>query len=171
MFERFTAAARDVITVARDEALKLHSGRIGTEHLLLALAAGTGPARTALDGVGVSADALRAQVAGGGPDAEALASIGIDLDAVRSRVEASFGPGALERPRGCRGASTPVSKRAKKVLELAVREAVARGDRRIGPEHILLGILRDGEGRGIAALRRLGVAPERLRDALEVRSA
>jgi ATP-dependent Clp protease ATP-binding subunit ClpA len=86
-------------------------------------------------------------------DAVALAAVGIDLEAVRARVEARFGEGALDRPRGrrcrrggdARGA-VPFSARAKKTLELALREAAALGDRRIGGEHLALALARDDVG-------------------------
>jgi ATP-dependent Clp protease ATP-binding subunit ClpA len=173
MFERFTESARDVVVGAQAEAQALGHGSIGTEHLLIAAAAASaGPARAALDSIGVSADALREAVGPrAGLDADALASIGIDLDEVRRHVEEAFGPGALDRGQPRRGGRMPFTKRAKKVLELALREAVARGDRHIGSEHIVLGILRDGGGGAVEALGRVGVAPERVREALGVPSA
>jgi hypothetical protein len=81
-------------------------------------------------------------------DAGALAAMGIDLDAIRARVEARFGPGALDHRRrrmcrrgpGVRGGALPFAPESKKVLELALREATALGDRHIGPEHVLLGL-------------------------------
>ena len=166
MFERFTKQARAVVVRAHEEAEALGGDQIAAEHLLIALAADErgGAPREVLDGLGLDADALRADVrATGGLDADALASIGIDLDAVRRRVEESFGPGALGRARGRR---RPVSRAAKKALELSLREALARGDHHIGPEHILLGVVRDpGDGAG-ALLRRRGQSPEAVRGAL-----
>ncbi|MEA2244510.1 MAG: hypothetical protein QOD24_4066, partial [Solirubrobacteraceae bacterium] len=102
-------------------------------------------------------------------DAAALASIGIDLDEVRRRVETAFGPGALDRGRsrrrGCAGdgGAMPFTKRSKRALAQSLRAAVARGDRRIGSEDILLGILEAPEGVTEEALARLGVTPERVR--------
>jgi len=166
MFERFTKPARAVVQLAHEESAALNSDRIGTEHLLIALAADEpgGPARDVLVGLGLTADALRADVrATGGLDAEALASIGIDLEVVRQRAEESFGPGALGKGRGGR---RTFSRAAKKALELSVREALARGGKHIGPEHILLGVLRDpGDGAG-ALLRRRERTPEAVRAAL-----
>jgi ATP-dependent Clp protease ATP-binding subunit ClpA len=178
MFERFTGAARDVVVAAQAESRALGHDYIGTEHLLVAVAAApAGPGREAIYATGVTVDALRAAVAelvgegpGAGPDAAALASIGIDLDEVRRRVEDTFGPGALERRRSGSPGRAPFTKRAKKALELALRYAVARGDRHIGPEHILLGILKDG-GLATEALAHLGVPAERVRERLAVPSA
>ena len=106
-------------------------------------------------------------------DAEALATIGIDLDEVRRQVEGAFGPGALERarwPRRCRPQgrrhATPFTPRAKKCLELALREAVALGHGYIGPEHVLLGILREGQGLAAALLLRQGIGQDAARTAV-----
>jgi ATP-dependent Clp protease ATP-binding subunit ClpA len=117
----------------------------------------------------VAADVVRS--AGGGLDAAALTSLGIDLDAVRSSVEAAFGPGALDGP-GTRRATqghVPFSPRAKKVLELSLREAVATRSRTITGGHILLGLLGEGEGLAAAVLLGRGVDLPALRD--EVRLA
>jgi ATP-dependent Clp protease ATP-binding subunit ClpA len=98
-------------------------------------------------------------------DSAALAAIGIDLEAVRSRVEAAFGPGALDVPPrpGCGGGTVPFTARSKKCLELALREAVHLGDDRIRPEHVLLGILREGEGVGARILAAHGVTGDAVR--------
>jgi Clp amino terminal domain, pathogenicity island component len=136
MFERFTAEARAVVVRAQEEARSLRHDYIGTEHLLLGVLAGRGTAGASLLGLwGITADAVRNEILGrigrGGLDAEALATLGIDLDRVRERVEASFGPGALCRRRrsGCGdpGAATPFTPRAKKALELALRESLTAG--------------------------------------------
>ncbi|MFK3980709.1 Clp protease N-terminal domain-containing protein [Micromonospora sp. NPDC050397] len=114
---------------------------------------------------------MRTEVAGmqrrelGETDAEALRSIGIDLDAVRASVEGAFGEGALEAPPlpgrrtlfGRRLPRTRLSPRARKVLELALRESVRLRHDEITPEHILLGLLREGEGLGTAILVRAGL--------------
>jgi ATP-dependent Clp protease ATP-binding subunit ClpA len=164
MFERFSESGRQVVVRAQEEARELRAECIGTEHLLLALAAEpAGPAGRALRGLGLDATALRPDVGrvqrSAEPDADALAVLGIDLDEVRRRVEAAFGPGALERRRECRrGASdraripfTPVSKRT---LELALHEALKRGDNFIGTQHILLGVLEAGDTGALMVLRR-----------------
>jgi ATP-dependent Clp protease ATP-binding subunit ClpA len=172
MFERFTESARGVVVAAQDEARGLGHGFIGCEHLLIAVAGSDGAARSALQAAGVTQDGLRAAVIevagrGPGPDPEALATLGIDLDEVRRRVEAAFGPGALERPRGRRcGDSMPFTKHSKRALERSLRAATSRGDRSIRSEHILLGILDTPPGVGAEALARLGVTPERIRQEL-----
>ena len=164
MFERFTQPARAVVVRAQEEAAARGSERIGADHLLIALAAGEDDAAARmLARHGLTAPALRAELRGDGLDAAALASIGIDLDEVRRRVEETFGPGALARRRRGRRPFTPA---AKKTLELALREALVLGDRHIGPEHILLGALRDASDGIDGLLRRLGTTPETVRAAL-----
>jgi ATP-dependent Clp protease ATP-binding subunit ClpA len=177
MFERFTESARAVVVGAQEEARALGHDFIGCEHLLIAVAAAPhGPARTALRSTGVTPDSLRSavqEVSERGPDAVALATIGIDLDEVRRRVERAFGPGALDagrrsrryQRRGCgaSGGMIPFTPRSKHALEQSLRAAVARGERHIGAEHILLGILEAREGTAELALARLGVTPDRLR--------
>jgi ATP-dependent Clp protease ATP-binding subunit ClpA len=162
MFNRFTKPARAVVELAQAEAAALEAERIGTEHLLLGLAV---EQSAVLDPLGLSHATLRAELerAPGGLDAEALASIGIDLDEVRRRVEESFGPGALG---GRRSGHRPFSPGAKKALELALREALALGDRHIGPEHILLGVMRDPGEPVSELLRRHGQTPEVVRAAV-----
>jgi ATP-dependent Clp protease ATP-binding subunit ClpA len=164
MFERFTSSAREVGEQARDEAAALGHDYIGTEHLLLAAAArGWLPAS-----LGLSHEALQGAVkdASQDLDANALASIGIDLEAVRRSVEESFGPGALSGRRGRRRRNPPFCAKAKKALELALREALAMGDRHIGPEHILLGLARDADTGAARALARCGTSPAALRAAV-----
>lgn len=159
MFERFTDRARDVVHGAVAETHQMGHRHVGTEHLLLAmLAAEGGVARTVLTNAGVRADHVRAEVQRFlGLDGEALESIGIDLEAVKAKIEQTFGPGALDeldRPakRGWfrrskpGGGHRPFTPRAKKVLELSLREAIALKHRYIGTEHLLLGLLREGEG-------------------------
>ena len=173
MFERFSSSARETVVQAQVEARALGHDFIGTEHLLLGVAAAQSDAARVLAGHGATTETLRAAVRkelGGPPlDADALASIGIDLDEIRRRVEASFGPGALERGRGRRPhrrGMIPFTPRAKKALELALREASARGDRHIGAEHVLLGLLRDDQALAVGVLQRSGVRVERVREAL-----
>ena len=174
MFEKFTKPARDAVTGAQAYAAELGHERIGDDHLLLAILAGAdSPAARALTDTGVATAALSAEIERahgrlGDDDADALSALGIDLEAVRSKVEESFGEGALDngKPRRRLGGHIPFTKDAKKVLELALREAIRLKDRSIGTEHILLGILR-AEGEGHAALRTLGVDAAALRRTLE----
>jgi ATP-dependent Clp protease ATP-binding subunit ClpA len=174
MFERFTHEARLVVVRAQVEARDLpHSERIGTEHLLLAmLALPDSRAAAVLRRHGLTraevVAAIRAHVGPRDLDAEALSTLGIDLDAVRETVEATFGPGALDagaRPTG----HIPFSPRAKKVLELALREAIALKHRSISDGHIALGVIREGQGLAMKVLHDRGVdVPVLRRDLVEV---
>ena len=154
MFERFTGDARWVVVQAAEEARRLHHGAIRPGHLLLAAAEHrTGSALLTAAGLepGDVAAQVRAAPDPDALDARALAAMGIALDAIRARVEARFGAGALDRRRRamCRrrvpfsSGAMPFAPESKKVLELALREAGALGDRHIGPEHVLLGLSRD----------------------------
>jgi ATP-dependent Clp protease ATP-binding subunit ClpA len=177
VFERFTEHARAVVGHAREEARRLERSRIGSEHLLLGLL--REPVATGgrvLDGLGIDLDGARADVArlaGPGPtgfaqeDVEALQSVGIDLDEVRRSVEDAFGEGALERARD-RWVATgriPFTPDAKKALELALRESLRLGDRHIGTEHVLLGLVRDERSTAARVLGERGITPEAVRDA------
>ncbi|MFD1370644.1 ATP-dependent Clp protease ATP-binding subunit [Actinoplanes sichuanensis] len=135
MFERFTDRARRVVVLAQEEARTLNHNYIGTEHLLLGLIR---------EGEGVAAKALE--------------SLGIALEAVRGQVEEIIGQGH-EVP----GGHIPFTPRAKKVLELSLREALQLGHNYIGTEHILLGLLREGEGVAAQVLVKLGADRERVR--------
>ena len=135
MFERFTDRARRVVVLAQEEARLLGHNYIGTEHILLGLIHEG-------DGVG----------------ARALESLGISLVAVRGRVEDIIGRG-VATPSG----HIPFTPRSKKVLELALREALALGHNYIGTEHVLLGLLREGEGVGAQVLIALGANLEAVR--------
>ena len=165
MFERFTQDARRVVTQAQEEATRLHHGCIGTEHLLLALVGRPGsPTSSVLARHGLTPEAVRAsivaQLGSGDLDADALESLGIDLDAVREKVEATFGPGALDVPDPRRrgpGGHIPFSPRAKKVLELSLRESIALKQRTITDGHIALGLLREGQGLAAKVLADQGV--------------
>ena len=171
MFERFTAEARQVVVDAQHEARRLHHGTIGTEHLLLALLAQRGSASAAvLARHGLTHDPVAESVVGyvgsGDLDAEALTALGIDLDAVRTTVEATFGAGALDRPASRRGGPTghlPFSPRARKVLELSLREAIALKSKSIADGHIALGLLREGEGLAMKVIHDRGIDPADLR--------
>jgi len=179
MFERFTHAARDVVVSAQAQARGLGQSWVGTEHVLLAMLADeNGPVALAVRDKGVDAAFVRAEIIRRVPpaagaaeplpdadaeDAAALKAIGIDLDAVRKAIEENFGPGSLRLPRDTAppsrnplrrlyggGNHTPFTNRAKKVLELSLREAIRLKHNFIAPEHLMLGILR--EGKGLAAL-------------------
>ena len=128
MFERFTDRARRVVVLAQEEARLLNHSYIGTEHILLGLIH---------EGEGVAAKALE--------------SLSISLDAVRAQVEEIIGQGGSS-PSG----HIPFTPRAKKVLELSLREALQLGHNYIGTEHILLGLLREGEGVATQVLVKLG---------------
>ncbi|GAB1641733.1 Clp protease N-terminal domain-containing protein [Krasilnikovia sp. MM14-A1259] len=195
MFERFTHSARETVVRATTEAKQLHQSPVGTEHVLLALLADPdwAPA-AALKAGGVDAAYVRAEILrragqgtepGGAPaadpeaeDAAALKAIGIDLDAVRRAIEQTFGPGALRLPRDTepkrRGfmsrfygsGHTPFSDRAKKVLELSLREALRLKHNFIAREHLMLGLLRDGRGPAVQILTDAHVDLARLRSDL-----
>src|ERR1700755_1045390 len=135
MFERFTDRARRVVVLAQEEARLLHHNYIGTEHILLGLIH---------EGEGVAAKALE--------------SLGISLEAVRQQVEEIIGQGQ-QAPSG----HIPFTPRAKKVLELSLREALQLGHNYIGTEHILLGLIREGEGVAAQVLVKLGADLSRVR--------
>jgi ATP-dependent Clp protease ATP-binding subunit ClpA len=164
MFERFTKSSREVVERAQAEASALGRERIDAEVLLLGVAGGESRAARVLAEHGATHRALRERAASGGLDGRALAAIGIDLDEIRRRAEESFGPGALERGRRARSGHRPFTAGAKKALELSLREALAAGDNAIGPEHVLLGVLREGGAEGL--LRSVGAEPAVLRDEL-----
>ena len=136
MFERFTDRARRVVVLAQDEARNLNHNYIGTEHILLGLIA---------EGEGVAAKALE--------------SMDISLDAVREQVEEIIGHGQ-QSPTG----HIPFTPRAKKVLELSLREALQLNHQYIGTEHILLGLIREGEGVAAQVLVKLGADLGRVRN-------
>jgi ATP-dependent Clp protease ATP-binding subunit ClpA len=189
MFERFTHGSREAVIRARQEAIAMRHDRVGTEHILVALLADPGGTLGALLGpYGLDADRVRAEImrrVGRGDataeeveaaDADALRAIGIDLDAVRAKIEEAFGPGALDLPppeprqRVLRRRARPRSRfsdRSKKCLELALREALRLGHTSIRPEHVLLGILRDGKGLAALILVDAGVDLVALRGQVE----
>jgi len=159
MFERFSRSARTAVVLAQEEARELRSPHIDVEHVLLGLLAQSEPGLLALldERAGLTHESARQAIAEAGAplgpeDAEALRSIGIDLDAVRESLEASFGADALDRaaPQQRRGLfgrdwsawHIPFTREAKKVLELALREALARKDKSIESGHMLLAVLR-----------------------------
>src|SRR5215472_6431872 len=136
MFERFTDRARRVVVLAQQEARMLSHNYIGTEHLLL----------------GLLHD-------GGGTAASALESLGVTLDAAREQVREIIGEG--EQPQQ---GHIPFTPRAKKVLELSLREALSLGDDHIGTEHLLLGLLEEADGAGAQVVARLGASRRAVRD-------
>ncbi|MDP9849045.1 Clp protease N-terminal domain-containing protein [Streptosporangium lutulentum] len=178
MFERFHKNARQAVVLAQGNAQRLHHDRIGTEHILLGLLEqpDTVSARV-LGRHGLDHDRARQSVLrliprkpGDALDADALKSIGIDLSAIREKVEAAFGPGALDRkPRTDRrghllvGHHIPFSPRAKKTLELSLREAVHLKHRHIADGHLLLGVLREGEGLASRVIADAGIDSAALR--------
>ena len=172
MFERFSGTGRAVVTEAQEQARLLGDSEITADHLLLAvLRGGDNPAVRVLNRLGIDRDAVaRRTQALGGADAQALEAIGVDLDAVRERAEASFGPGALDQPLRRRGllksrsgGHIPFTASAKGVLTQSLREALALGDKAIGPEHLLLGLLAGNNGTVGHTLRGLGSDPDRVR--------
>jgi ATP-dependent Clp protease ATP-binding subunit ClpA len=170
MFERFTRDARQTVVQAQAEAAALHHPRIGTEHLLLGLVGHEAtPTSAVLARHGLTRETVLEAVSTlvGDLDAEALTTLGIDLDSVRERVEATFGPGALDDPARRSGSTAtgriPFNSRAKKVLELSLREALALKHRYIADGHIALGLLREGEGLAMKVLHDRGIDPVELR--------
>ncbi|MEU6233206.1 Clp protease N-terminal domain-containing protein [Kitasatospora sp. NPDC047058] len=186
MFERFTDGARRAVLQAQREAAELRHGYVGPEHLLLAvLAEPEEPAAAVLVEAGLDHETVRRAVRrllGEGDDAQALAAIGVDLDAVREAVESVFGEGALDaapeesesRRRGWfrsepKGRRSPFTARARKVIELSLRESLRLKSGRIGVGHLLLGVLREGEGLGARIIADHGLDFAALRGALEAR--
>lgn len=154
MFNRFTKQARAAVICAQETAREAHAGMIDVVHVALGVLETNGTATDALQEAGADTDDLRRRLMqrarGQGLDEDALASLGIDLDAVNRAAEETFGEGALERAgllarmRGRKRAHLPFTKNAKKVLELALREAIRLGETEITDRHILLGVLRTG---------------------------
>jgi ATP-dependent Clp protease ATP-binding subunit ClpA len=224
MFERFTDGARHVVVQAQKEARRLGHTYIGCEHLLLAAAGADEPAAAVLRDQDVTPERVEAEIVRTigrgstdplhGLDREALAAIGIDLDVVRARLEAAFGPEALDRAvlahkraaQACRrrrgpawskgpvaelmrrrrarrgappgpgpravgqrlpgpvvGGHLPFTPRAKKSLELSLREARALHDDYIGVQHLILAQLAMTDGQGRLILSALGASADQLR--------
>lgn len=165
MFERFTAAARETVVDAQQQAATLRHTQIGAEHLLLAVLAHDTPGSRVLRTLGVDRAAVVAQVpAREVTDAKALEALGIDLTEVRRRIEDAFGPGSLAGAPERRGwfgrrrlRHIPFTPAAKKALEQSLREAVALGHRYIGTEHLVLGLLAADDGAARSILARTGV--------------
>lgn len=166
MFERFTARAREVVVGAQADATARDADAVRSEHLLASLVRVPDTlALVVLTGFSVTPADLLADIDALGTtpsDGEALASIGIDLDEVRRQVEEAFGPGALDRAMAGRGGGrrrgrTAFDRSAKKVLELALREAVRMKHNYIGTEHVLLGMLHTETGAAQRILDARGV--------------
>jgi ATP-dependent Clp protease ATP-binding subunit ClpC len=138
MFERFTDRARRVVVLAQEESQRLSHNYIGSEHLLLGLLA---------EQEGVAARALE--------------SLNVTLTAAREQVEEIIGPGQ-QTPHG----HIPFTPRAKKILELALREALTMGSEVINTEHLLLGLIDEGDGVGAQILQRLGATVQAVREAV-----
>lgn len=138
MFERFTDRARRVVVLAQEESQRLSHNYIGSEHLLLGLLA---------EQEGVAARALE--------------SLNVTLTAAREQVEEIIGPGQ-QTPHG----HIPFTPRAKKILELALREALTMGSEVINTEHLLLGLIDEGDGVGAQILQRLGATAQAVREAV-----
>jgi ATP-dependent Clp protease ATP-binding subunit ClpC len=144
MFERFTYRSRQVVVLAQEEARLLGHNHIGTEHLLLGLIA------------------TRDSVA-----ARTLETLNVTLDAARDQVRQIIGPGHHEQ-----ADRIPFTLRAKKVLELSLREALSRKSDYIGTEHLLLGLIAEGKGAGVQVLAKLGTPLRTVRDkAIELAAA
>ena len=141
MFDRFTDRARRVLVLAQEEARLLNHNFLGTEHILLGLIH---------EGEGVAAKALE--------------SLGISLEAVREKVEETIGPAGTAT-----SGAPPFTPRAKKVLELSLREAIRTGAREIRTEHIALGVLRADDEAVTMMLRTLGIDARDVRADLEDR--
>jgi ATP-dependent Clp protease ATP-binding subunit ClpC len=138
MFERFTERARRVVVLAQEESRLLSHNYIGSEHLLLGLLA---------EREGVAARALE--------------SLNVTLTAAREQVEEIIGPGQ-QQPHG----HIPFTPRAKKILELALREALTMGSEVIDTQHLLLGLIDEGDGVGAQILQRLGATTQAVREAV-----
>jgi ATP-dependent Clp protease ATP-binding subunit ClpC len=136
VFERFTDRARRVVVLAQEEARMLNHNYIGTEHVLLGMIH---------EGEGLAATALEA--------------LDISLDDVRADIQSIIGQGQSP-PTG----HIPFTPRAKKVLELSLREALQLGHNYIGTEHILLGLIREGDGVGAQVLVKRGATLDRVRE-------
>ncbi len=168
MFERFTRPARAAVVRAQEVARGVRASQIDTRHLMLSLLAEPGEPTRALERFGVDgaelAERATARLAHDGLDPEALAAVGIDLAEVTRRTDELFGSGALHRAGRERG-HLRFGRDAKKALELALREAIALGDRLIETRHLALGILR-AECPGRELLESAGVDVPALRHAL-----
>ncbi len=184
MFDRFTLGARGVIVGAGEGARRIGHNWVGCEHILLAIAGSDTPVGEILNEAGVTPEAVEAAIAavvgttgGDGDEKAALATLGIDLDEVRQAAEKIFGEGALDaartsrrrprhlrRRRRCtrRDDGLPLSPRAKRCLDMSLREALRLRHDYVGVEHIALSLLARDDTVAWKVLRRLGVVPANL---------
>ena len=172
MFERFTRNARVVVIGAQDVAARRRATDVRPAHLLESLVSTDGIlAMQVLAGLGAPGDEVRRVVAGLGSqysdvldaeDAEALKLLGIDLDEVIRRIDTDLNDGCGPIPKG-RKRFAPQSK---KVLELSLREAIRLGDRFIGTEHVLLGLIRVGDHTVLQTLAAFDLSPDDVRRAV-----
>ena len=186
MFERFTREARAVVVRAAQDGRRVGSDHVGTEHLLLGLLAPeAGSTSRLLADVGLGPERAEAAVRRLSSasesfftheEADALRTVGIDVEAVLERMEQTFGPEAVRPQRSPRrgpfrrsraGGRSRFTPRARKVLELSLRQAIRCQDDHIAAEHILLGLLREGRGRAVTILRERGVDLDALRRTTE----
>lgn len=192
MFKRFTPEARQVVLEAQEHAVRLGHDWIGCEHLLLAVADPMTPVGSLLTEKGAPLQALEEAISvviGPGPlesdDSLLLATLGIDAEEVRQAVEATFGSGALNaaRTRERRGrrrrlsrrrgpcitspARPPFTPKAKRCLELSLRESLRRKHDHIGVEHIALALLSRDDTAAWQVLLHVGIEPDQLRRAIE----
>lgn len=140
MFERMTDRSRSVLALAQEESRQLDHHVIGTEHLLMGMLR---------EGEGIAAQVLQ--------------TLGVELETVRQRIVDSVLPVVVGSPDEGRRQNPPFTPRAKKVLELSLREALQLGHTFLGTEHLLLGMVREGEGVGMQVLASLGIEGERIR--------
>jgi ATP-dependent Clp protease ATP-binding subunit ClpC len=138
-FDKFTEHATSVLTLAKEEAQRFNHNHIGTEHLLVGLVR---------EGDGVAANVL--------------ANLGVELSKVRSSIESSIGRGERSTP-----GEIGLTPRAKHVLEFAVDEARRLSRHNIGTEHLLFGLVREGDGLAVKVLANLGIEPSKVRSAVE----
>jgi ATP-dependent Clp protease ATP-binding subunit ClpC len=172
VFDQFTELAKRAVVASQDAALALGHDFIGTEHLLLGLICTAGTAGEVLRAQGVELGRARDETVrqtkaagvpatGGQPAKDALSTLGIDIAEIQRRADETFGPGAFTFPRPA------YTSRAKTVLELAVREAHAQGRQQIDTEHVLFGLLMEGQGMGVSVLTALGIDTAAVRAVLE----
>lgn len=180
MFERFTASARGCVVEAQVVARAKGDDSIACRHLLLALATRPGPAADVLGPLGLTGDALDRALRDldgvtAAAEADALSALGIDLSAVRKAAEERFGLGALEqrqpkkRPwfRRVTDGHIPFTPKAKRALEMSLRECLRLGGTAIEAEFLLLGVLAAGDPQVDAVLARCGTTAQAMRAAVE----